>query len=506
MADARLFHERPTDGVDRQRLLLLTHHFPPGDAVGALRWRRFATHLAAHGWSLDVVTLAPDALDSRDDTALDRLPPGTRVFGVEPPDALALRAERRLYRVHEWLRKRRRKGKGPVAGRSGLDDSGHTRGPGKARPEALPRAAVGWNLGTARGWTRLWFTFRDTTSTAAWARRVASAAAAIADHSVHRAIITSGPPHSWHEAGRRVSQEKGIPLLVDLRDPWSVADIVHEYFATPAWLEVAARRERRVVAQASLVVTNTHTLRAAMAQRHPAAADRMITVMNGFDDEPVPGRPARGPSATFNIGYAGSIYFGRDPRPLFEGVARVVRELSITPAQMQVRFIGQVERYGGIPLADIAASAGIAAYVQVGDRVGREEALRFMANCHILVSLPWDDDLTIPAKLFEYLRFDAWPLVFARPRSAIAELLRGRDADLVGNDDALGAAAAIRRRFLQHLQGVRPRALSADPALSREAQARVLLEALGHLVRLPPAQPGAGETRAGTRATTPAAR
>jgi hypothetical protein len=511
MADARLFFEKPNDDADRQRLLLLTHHFPPGDAVGALRWRRFAGIFAAHGWSLDVVTLTPGSTDSRDDGALAELPPGTRVFGIEPPDPPALRAERWLYRAYERARSVRHAISPPGGGRPDATNSRGSAGaaPGSAvpsRPEALPRATARWNLGTLRGWARLWFTFRDAGSTAAWARQVARAAGTVANPSVHRAIITSGPPHAWHEAGRRLSSETGLPLVIDLRDPWAVADVVHEYFATPASLALTARRERRVVRQAALVVANTQTLRDAMALRHPAAADRMITVMNGFDDEPAPGTPAHGPAATFTIGYAGSIYFGRDPRPLFEAVARVVGELGVTPAELQVRFIGQVERYGGVPLVEIATQAGVADFVQVGERVDREAARHFMARCHVLVSLPWDDDLTIPAKLFEYLRFDAWLLVFARERSAIAGLLRGRDADLVGNDDALGAAEAIRRRFLQHRAGVLPTALSADPGLSREAQARILLGALDGVVRRAPATAAAGGKHARTRAATPATR
>src|SRR5262249_5100160 len=41
------------NGADR--LLLVSYHFPPDRAVGALRWRKFARYAAERGWALDVI-------------------------------------------------------------------------------------------------------------------------------------------------------------------------------------------------------------------------------------------------------------------------------------------------------------------------------------------------------------------------------------------------------------------------------------------------------------------
>jgi hypothetical protein len=472
MTRTRLFFEKPPDGVERQRLLLLTHHFPPSEAVGALRWHRFVNLFAARGWSFDVVTAAP-SLETQTAMPTD-LPPGTRVWGVDVPDSIVVHVEKGLIRVYCWFKR--------MAGGLSFRREGAATGRAVVRAEGIHRSEMGWRLGSPRGWVRLWFTFRDAAAGAAGARCVASAASAIADPASHRAIITSGPPHYWHEGGRRAAVAAGIPLVLDLRDPWSITDLVHEYFATPAWLEIARRQERRAVEDAALVVTNTGTLRDAMASHYVAAADRFIAVMNGYDEGPVPAEPAK-PGAPFTIGYAGSIYFGRDPRPLFAGVARVIQELELEPGELQIRFIGDVEQYGGVPTMTLAREAGLAGYVEVGGRLSREEAYRFMAGCQVLVSLPWEDKLTIPAKLFEYMCFSAWLLVFAQPESAIEQVLRAHEADVVDNDDVDGVAAALRTRFLQHRRGDRPAPFSVDRSLSRQAQADLLLDALEPLRR-----------------------
>jgi glycosyltransferase involved in cell wall biosynthesis len=464
-----LVFQAADDGTARQRLLLLTHHFPPSDAVGAIRWHKFAVLLGRAGWTFDIVCGRPP--ETAGEIPND-LPPGTRLWHCDFQESLAVRAENAMFAVYGRAKR------AATSRRCATAEEGAA--VGVVRTEGVRATDVRWNLGTARGWVRLWFTLRDLSARAAGARQVERAALHVADPKEHRAIITSGPPHHWHVGGGRAARTVGLPLVIDLRDPWGVTDLVHEYFATPSWIAASSRDERRAVERADLVVANTDTLRDALARRYPNAANRIITVMNGIDDDPMPAGAA-GP--TFTIGYAGTIYFGRDPRPLFAGAARVVTELQLTPEEFQIRFIGDATHYGGIPLQALARQAGLESHVRVGGRVSRSEAHRFLAACHMLVSLPWEDGLTIPAKLFEYMRFPAWLLVFADPGSAMDLLLRGHDADVVGNADVAGVAAAIRRRYRQFRGGERPAPMTADSALSREAQAAVLLSAIEHLRR-----------------------
>ena len=86
----------------------------------------------------------------------------------------------------------------------------------------------------------------------------------------------------------------------------------------------------------------------------------------------------------------------------------------------------------GVPLTKIAAEEGLGAHFRAHGFRPRGEALEFLAGASLLVSLPLRTGMTLPAKLFEYTRFDAWLLALADPASATAGLLADTDADVVG--------------------------------------------------------------------------
>ena len=125
----------------------------------------------------------------------------------------------------------------------------------------------------------------------------------------------------------------------------------------------------------------------------------------------------------------------------------------------------------------MAAEEGIADYVTVEPPRPQQAALEFLAAASMLVIFPGSNTLAIPAKVFEYIRFDSWLLTIAERESGIAQLLSGSTADVV--DPQVGAvAAAIRARYRDHLAGTRPQRVARDDRYSRDAQARVLLDAI----------------------------
>jgi len=318
---------------------------------------------------------------------------------------------------------------------------------------------------------------------AAWNRPAVAAALAVLQPGTHAAVITSGPPHTAHRAGWTVAARVGIPFVMDMRDPWSLARAVTDHLASPVWLRIAARQERAAVERAALVVTNTEPMQVAMQEAFPNARERVIAVLNGYDDETVPVVP---PSSRFTIAYAGSIYLDRDPRPLFRAAARVVREAGLTPEQFGIEMIGHVEQFVGKPVAGLAREAGLGAYVRLGPPRPRRQMMEFLAGAPMLLSLPQDLPLAIPSKIFEYMPFAAWLLVLARRGSATELLLRGTTADVVEPDDEVRLAAVLGERYRQFARGERPVPLAADGRFSRRAQARLLFNALERCVRIRP--------------------
>ena len=454
----------------RQRLLLITAAFPPDPRSGSLRWQRLSRYVAERGWGLDVVTVDPTSIEFPDAALVAELPPGIRVFAVRSSPPRLERVGRRLWQLY-------RRWRAPSASAPGAAVATTPAGP--SRPESLGRADIGWSLRgrRPRDVVRAFHALVDFAQGKQWARDAASLAGSVIQPGVHVAIVTSGPPHMTHEAGRLAARAHGLPFVMDMRDPWSFVERVPEHFASPLWFALAKRFERRTVSDAALIATNTEPFRRVMCERYPKARTRIITVMNGSDDEPM---PAAQHGRRFVIGYAGAIYLDRDPRQLFRAAARVVRELTLTPTDFGIEFIGHVESYGSCPVSVLAREEGLDGYVTVGSRVPHRAVLEFLARAAMLFSLPQDSELAIPAKIFEYVRCEAWVLALATPDSAVGLLLQGSGADVVAPDDVDGLTGVIRERVLQYRNGVRPTRVVEDDRYSRRAQAHRLLDAIEH--------------------------
>jgi hypothetical protein len=464
------WERRGSPNHDAHRLLLISYHFPPDTTIGARRWEKLAHAVTERGWGLDVITHAPD---EEIGDALDSLPPGVRVFGVPDPTLGVERVEHMLWRVYRAVWPNRRLD--ASAARAGASRQPRAL---RARPASIDRSDIRPSVRT-RDLLRTYWAWVDFTHGARWAQCAAAVAKRIAQSGVHEAVITSGPPHMSHEAGRLASIATGLPFVMDMRDPWSLQRRLPESMASPLWYRLAERHERTCIEQAALVVANTEPARAILAALHPDARSRIITVMNGSDDEPLPPRRDRG---RFVIGYAGTIYLDRDPQCLFRAVARVVAAEGLSPAQFGIEILGPFtadERAWVLGLAD---QEGIADFVTVEPLRPHRAALEFLAGAIMLVTFAGYNLVAIPAKVFEYVRFDAWLLALSEPGSATAQLLQGTSADVVAPFDVEAIAAAITVRYHEYVAGVRPTRVARDDRFSRRAQARILLDAIARLI------------------------
>ncbi len=458
------FQTEPT--AHRGRLLLLSYHFPPGQATGALRWQKLSRYAAERGWGLDVITLDPSELTAADSGRLAELPRGIRLFGVRQSVLGVERLERLA-----WLAYRRIRPGTEQPAPSSTEPRDF-----RPIPESRRREEIRWTPRNARDIMRAYHAWLDYARHGRWARDAARLALRIARAESPLAIISCGPPHMAHDAGRQASQALGLPHIMDLRDPWSLVERLPESIASPVWCHLARHYERRAIARSALIVTNTEPLHHAMRTAYPNGAARVVTVMNGYDDEPIPD-PV--PSSRFLLAYAGAIYLDRDPRTLFRAAARLIREQALGTADFGIELMGQVHSFDGIPLESVIAEEGLVGFVRLHPPAPRRAAMEFLARATMLVSLPQDSELAIPSKVFDYMRFNAWLLALAEPGSATELLLRRTSADVVSATDLEGIASVLWQRYRQHREGRRaPRIADEHPEYSRRVLAGQLFDAL----------------------------
>lgn len=465
------FFEAPGGNPDRPRILLVSWHFPPGQTAGALRWEQLARHAARRGWEIDVLTLDPAELGRRDDRRLAQLPAGTRVFAVSTGPPPAARLENALHRLWRWARGNRDGGRSSARENAAEDTDGHGSS-GNPRPASLAREETRLRPWSALDLRRAFFAWLQTKRDRKWAGEAVRIGRQVVSERT-RLVVSCGPPHFAHEAARRLGDSMALPRAMDLRDPWSQVQRLPEHHASPVWYALAAQHERRCVEAADLVVANTEPARDALARKYPTAADRMITVMNGYDDEPMPA--AEPDSDRFVVAHAGTVYLDRDPRPLFAAVRKLVDEQAAGPDRLAIEFIGCTAD----SVRRIAAEEGIEEHLSLAPFVPRDELRRHLLGCAVLVVLPQDSDMAIPSKVFEYLRYPDWVLALAEPGSATERVLRDTPAAVVSADDTEALQTLLREWFLRFQRGERPTpAAESAPWLSRRAQADLLFDRL----------------------------
>jgi hypothetical protein len=369
-------------------------------------------------------------------------------------------------------------------------------GGASAPAQASVRTTDVRGIRSLRDLARAWHAWEDHARGARWAHDAAARAVQLVEPGVHRLIISSGPPHWAHVAARDASRHAGIPYAVDLRDPWSLVQRLPEHLASPLSLRLAARDEKAVVQDAALVVANTARARDALRLAHPARAERIIDIPNGFDEDPM---PATRHGRRFVVAYAGTIYLDRDPRPLCRAVARTVRARRLTPDDFGLELMGEVSTFNGARLEDIAREEGVAEFVGIRAPGTRREALEFVAGASMLVVLPQDSDMAIPAKLFEYMRFAAWILVCGSPDSATRAMVEGLDVDAAEAGDVDAMTQIMVRRYDLHRRGVQAIPLARTARLSRRARADALFDAIESVTGRPPAE----DRSAAAAGTTP---
>jgi len=338
-----------------------------------------------------------------------------------------------------------------------------------------------WTRFSVNAAVRAYRAWRECETSLRWGRQAAEVGRRILQ-SHHGAVISCGPPQEVHATACDVAKAVGLPFVMDMRDAWSLVTRLQVSHASPLWLRMARRLERHAIRQAAIIATTTDHARTALQAEYSLNEDQIITVMNGYDDDPVPRVPK---GHRFMIAYVGSIYLDRDPTPLFQAAARVIRRLTLKPHQFAVEFMGEASRFGGVPLKVIARQEGLDGHFRMHPPRPRREALDFLAQASLAVSLPQDSDLAIPSKLFEYMKFDSWILALADRGSATEVLLRNTDADVVSPRDVAGIADVLARRYADFAKGNRPTRLADQLSCSRKSQAQRLFDALEDIVCRP---------------------
>lgn len=380
---------------DARRLLVITYHFDPNGSVGGLRWLGLTKYLARLGWRVSVVAAPPIQNGAATSAQVEWCP--------------------RLWTFIDGCRLLRRLAFGRSLG-SFLEASR------AARPSGPPRVLR--QLGRE---VAAFLVFPD--ESRGWMLRAALRARSLIRRFQPQVVVSSGPPHSAHLVARMATIGSSVPWLIDLRDPWAgpytKAWESHPKLGSRVFGALSPPLERLAVGAADGVLTNTHQFAETLTARYPDVP--VVCVPNGVDPEWLP-PPAPVPYPGLGIAYAGMLYGGRDLGPVVRALRIFLdRHPGAAAAGSKLRIAGEAEDGHARVFSEAVAAAGIEQYVEILGPLPRAQALNVVSRSRLAVVLAQEQELQIPAKLYESVAMGIPTLVMAEAHSAA-----GVEAERVG--------------------------------------------------------------------------
>ena len=395
----------------RQRVLIVSHVFPPLVAGGAPRMGQFARLLPDHGWDVTVLTAKHDGVDTGALAALEGR--ATIIETWSPASAVVKRGAPTPKRgMRSWARKTLRTA---------------------AMTVLFPDREVLWVPGAIAAGKRM-----------------------LAETS-HDVVFATHGPASDLVVGRELARAAKLPLVVDFRDLWSTLPM--PIFTTPLHRAAARRLERRVVRDASRVVAVAPKMAEDLASMHGIARELAVSITNGFDpDDAKRARDAR-TSGPFRLMYSGSVHAHYDLDPFWRAIKKLAARGAIAPETFRIEFVGN------LAVSDLRA-LGVGAFVDTQPYVAHSKVFDELARADALlvVETPgYYAQYGYAAKVFDYI-------LTGKPVVALVEA-GGNTARLLGDagvgycaepGDEAGVLAAIERVLA--LKGAPPRRVDCDAA------------------------------------------
>ncbi len=365
-----------------RRLLIVSYHFPPDSAIGAVRPAKFAKYLPEFGWEPVVLTVKEDCYERCDHAGTDHLPERMKIFRYPViPGPL-----------HLYSKIRARRG-------TDMPDCSKTTGADRAmragRPTPVKRflSALLRLPDDRQGWA----------ATVAWAGSRIMRKCGIVD------FMTSGPPMSTHLGGLVLKKLTGARWIADFRDPWVTTSRWKEpALRSPACDRIEEGLEQAVLKSADVVLSTAPGLtRYFRSKLHQPEGGKCATITNGFDETDFDDLETfrRNGKSGVTLRHAGSLYLGRDPEPFFRALKNLMDRNVIQPGSLCVEFIGD-GMYNNIPLSVLISKHGVEATVKLVPRMDFKACLERLAAADALLLFAQGFAEQIPAKVFEYLRIN----------------------------------------------------------------------------------------------------
>ena len=399
-------------------VLFITLKFPPNADIGAKRPLRMVRRLPRHGWRPTVLTLPVGEPGENDPALLDLVPGDLRIERTY--------AGGPVFRVIDGVKRAWARDVGRSL------SGGRPAAPGrwtKARRALIYRAE-----NVVQGLTVLdeWSLFLP---------RGTLQALRMLRGGRFEVVYVCGDPNSPYVAGWIASRRSGLPLVLDMRDPWTQDPTIKALkYAHTHRIEVEI--ERRIFRDAAAIVLNTRRARDRYLDFYPwLDAGKVHVIHNAFDEELVDDVEVE-PDARFTIAHFGHYHRLRSARVFLDGLRLFMDGAGL--GEEDVRFVN----YGEFIPADLeyAGSIGLGNVVEVRPPMpfrGSPAALRRARV--LLIEQRNPASVQIPGKLYDYFLASRPVLSLSLNPELVKLIEETRSGWSVDPEDPAAVAQALER-------------------------------------------------------------
>jgi len=382
-----------------KRGLIISYYFPPTGGGGVQRWVKLLKYLQPLGWNFTVISSAYKEEDLKDKTLLKEIPGDTKVV-----------------RIQEANSKLNLKYKIPFFKKSGY-------------------------------WQRWLSAFLNVTdSREFWNRHANSYIKKELSKADYDVIILSSPPYSLAILAAELTEKLDIPVILDLRDPWTINP--YKIHPTRIHLLLDRMREKKALKNLKYIISAYQSTLTDYALKISGFNEKkQLLLPNGYDDEDFYkirnlGIPMEG---DLNIGFSGSLYSHLNtPHQLFAAISALKKE----NINVYFHHIGS-----SVPdLKNMAEKFDILENIKIWGYKSHKECLEILSLtdvlCLILDSNWPNSQYTIGGKFYEYLRLKKPILGIVPPEGEAARAIRETDSGLVVSDTQVNTIINTIKQFL----------------------------------------------------------
>lgn len=253
---------------------------------------------------------------------------------------------------------------------------------------------------------------------------IPGAAALARRHGNTADVVISTGPVSAHLAAQLVV--RGRRWLIDINDLWALNPQRSSGRLREA---VNVFLEQRTLDAATQLTTVNDAMRDELRQR---TGKPVTTLLSGFDpDEFASVQPERSGPPRVRLLYAGALYPTQNLEPLLEVLAVQRARLGLSPADIELSFIGRVTDRAVLE----AKRFGVGDLVTARDPIARDDLLRRMCAADALI-LPLNDvdRSALPIKVFEYIGAGRPILAWGQRDSVAGRIILDHGLGVVASD------------------------------------------------------------------------